>query len=169
MSGYVYVCQYLYVCVMKQGRGSADATSPRAINQTEPAAEPVQIGLISLGMSRNQGKRTGEGGRDREKWRRMRERKIPESTLFYFYISLMVSPPRKSIQYLFLNDNDVLFHLHIFHSVSSEMCLQCGVVTGRGKIHACAHTNNSISHVHIVSTANVVKGGSGITMLYHSF
>lgn len=33
---------------MKQGRRSADATSPKAINQTGPGAEPVQIGLISL-------------------------------------------------------------------------------------------------------------------------
>lgn len=55
------------MCVMKQGRGSADAASPRAINQTEAAAEPVQIGLISLGISRNQGARTGRAGeRERE-------------------------------------------------------------------------------------------------------
>lgn len=43
------VCR-VCVCLMKQGRGSADASSPRAINQTGPAAEPVQIGLISLGI-----------------------------------------------------------------------------------------------------------------------
>lgn len=56
----------VYVCVMKQGRGSADAASPRAINQTELAAEPVQIGLISLSISRNQGTRTGRG-RERQR------------------------------------------------------------------------------------------------------
>lgn len=47
---------------MKRGRGSTDATSPRAINQTGPAAQPVQIGLISLGIK--QESRYKDGGRE---------------------------------------------------------------------------------------------------------
>lgn len=57
---------------MKQGRGSADATSPRAINQTGPAVEPVQIGLISLGIKQESrykdGERKGEIERKGEGW-----------------------------------------------------------------------------------------------------
>lgn len=63
------------VGVMKQGRGSADATLPRVINQTRPATEPVQIGLISLGIKKDikvQGQEKRKG--DKEKyWGGIRE------------------------------------------------------------------------------------------------
>ena len=64
-SVFVPVCVCVCVCVMKQGQGSADATSPRVINQTGPAAEPVQIGLISLGIKQESRCKDREKGRGR--------------------------------------------------------------------------------------------------------
>lgn len=77
------------MCVMKQGRSCTDAASTRAINQTEAAAETVQIGLISLAISRNQGARTGTGRERKIEWdregeiRKWRITKITEASLLY--------------------------------------------------------------------------------------
>lgn len=85
--------------VMKQGRGSTDATLPRAINQTASATEPVQIGLISLGIKHDikvqvreerVGEREGESGRQGEGWgggwdlKKFKYR----PTLYYYYTRL---------------------------------------------------------------------------------
>lgn len=80
---------WLCMCVMKQGRSCTDAASTRAINQTEAAAETVQIGLISLAISRNQGARTGTGRERKIEWdregeiRKWRITKITEASLLY--------------------------------------------------------------------------------------
>lgn len=81
----VCVSVFVRVCVMKQGRGSADATSPRAINQTGPAAESVQIGLISLGIKQESRYKDVESVGDRERKKKDGGWKKLKSTLFYFY------------------------------------------------------------------------------------